>query len=132
LTRINDIIGYLNPGKKHITYCSRLHKWDKCVPQPKLQHPQASSSGGHQQQEVTHIELHFVDGGLFNNIGTLSLLRRKCSTIILCYATISDVLEVAKPEKLHADYDDCLLCLERASLKYQSGPQRKDTRTVST
>jgi hypothetical protein len=52
------------------------------------------------------VELNFVDGGLFDNLGVLALLRRRCSTIILCNAAAKDVFDVIEPEKLHYWYFD--------------------------
>lgn len=52
------------------------------------------------------VDLNFVDGGMFDNLGVLALLRRRCSTIIVCNAIDVDVMDVQKPKKLaHKCYD---------------------------
>jgi hypothetical protein len=59
ILRDNNLKGYLDPGKYKF--------W-------------SPSSGG----DV--VDLEFVDGGMYDNLGVLALLRRGCSTIIACNA----------------------------------------------
>jgi hypothetical protein len=105
LTKINDISDYLDPGKKiiscpcHVMFNNTLEK--KCtnlityfVTTGKFNWWSPTTGGD-------PVELNFVDGGLFDNLGALALLRRRCSTIIVCMAADTDVLDVVKPEKLH-------------------------------
>ncbi len=56
------------------------------------------------------IDLNFVDGGVYDNLGVLALLRRRCSTIIVCNANDADVLDLQKPKKL------AVKCYDLASL----------------
>ncbi|KAK1746153.1 hypothetical protein QTG54_002760 [Skeletonema marinoi] len=59
-----DLSGYFDPGK---------YKW------------WSPTTGG------APVDLNFVDGGMFDNLGVLALLRRGCSTIIVCDSCDTDV-----------------------------------------
>jgi len=43
---------------------------------------------------------------MFDNLGVMALLRRRCSTIILCNAADTDVMDVIKPKVLSQKYGD--------------------------
>jgi hypothetical protein len=78
--RENNLKGYLDPGKYKF--------W-------------SPSSGG----DV--VDLEFVDGGMFDNLGVLALLRRGCSTIIACNAADGDLMSKEMTEtKWSSSYYD--------------------------
>lgn len=73
-----DVKGFLDSGK---------YKW------------WSPSSGG------KSVELNFVDGGMFDNLGVLALLRRGCSTLIVCVSCDSDVV-LTKANDVYANFND--------------------------
>jgi hypothetical protein len=75
--RRTDLSGYLDPSK--------FQFW-------------SPSTGG------APVEINLVDGGMYDDLGVLALLRRKCSTIIVCDASKSDVLDVKTPKQLSEEY----------------------------
>jgi hypothetical protein len=51
------------------------------------------------------VDLKFVDGGMYDNLGVLPLLRRGCSTVIVCVAASSNLTEIPK-DKWRSNYND--------------------------
>jgi len=74
-----DLSGYLDPGK---------FKW------------WSPTTGG------APVDLNFVDGGMFDNLGVQALLRRRCSTIICCDAADTDVMDCIDEKELGLKYYD--------------------------
>ena len=53
------------------------------------------------------IDLAYVDGGLYDNLGALAVLRRGCSTLLLCDACDTNLLDPKLTDKkLHGAYSD--------------------------
>jgi len=76
--RQNDLSGFLDPGKYKF--------W-------------SPTTGGEP------VELSFVDGGMFDNLGVLAVLRRGCSTVIVCNACDVDVVDTAFKDVASKFYD---------------------------
>jgi hypothetical protein len=45
------------------------------------------------------VDLEFVDGGMYDNLGVLALFRRGCSTVIVCNAADANLLDKKVTEK---------------------------------
>lgn len=55
------------------------------------------------------IDLAYVDGGLYDNLGALAVLRRGCSTLLLCDACdtdLTDKKQCPNEEKIKEKYSD--------------------------
>lgn len=74
----HDLSGFTEPGK---------YKW------------WSPSTGGEPH------ELNFVDGGMFDNLGVLAVLRRGCSTVLVCDACDGDVVETPEEDVSSKFYD---------------------------
>jgi hypothetical protein len=55
------------------------------------------------------VELAFVDGGLYDNLGALAVLRRGVSTLVICDACDTDLLTVKKKDIPKKYYDVAFL-----------------------
>lgn len=111
-------VNYLDPGEFHRREKGRFSRY-YCITQRNLRilthvvHSSYCNIGRYKWWSPTTggdpVDLAFVDGGMYDNLGALAVLRRGMSTVMICDACDSDLLNTPDKDLPSKYYDVAFL-----------------------